>query len=113
MVGDDPDALIFTGDKGAALRRSNFNRQCKWPANVAAVGAPGLHFHDLRHTGNTLASDSGASLRDLMARMGHDSMQAALIYQHRSQGGDRRIATALEILIESKDDVDPDDEDPD
>jgi hypothetical protein len=36
-----------------------------------------------------------------------------VIYQHRSQGGDRRIATALEILIESKDHVDPDDEDPD
>jgi integrase len=67
----------FTGDKGAALRRSNFNRQCKWPTNVAAIGVPGLHFHDLRHTGNTLASDSGASLRELMARMGNDSMQAA------------------------------------
>jgi integrase len=63
MVDDDPDALVFTGDKGAALRRSNFNRQCKWPVNVAAVGVPGLHFHDLRHTGNTLASDSGVLLR--------------------------------------------------
>jgi integrase len=113
MVGEDPDSLIFTGDKGAALRRSNFNRQAKWSASVTTIGAPGLHFHDLRHTGNTLASDSGASLRDLMARMGHDSMQAALIYQHRSQGGDRRIASALEILIAAKDDVDADDDDPD
>jgi integrase len=50
---------------------------------VAAIGAPGLHFHDLRHTGNTLASRApGASLRDVMARMGHDSPRAALIYQH-------------------------------
>jgi integrase len=112
-VNQDPEALIFTGDKGAALRRSNFNRQANWKDSVAAIGMPGLHFHDLRHTGNTMASDSGASLRDLMARMGHDSMQAALIYQHRSKGADRRIAAAMEALIEAKDEEDPDDEDPD
>jgi hypothetical protein len=42
----------------------------------------GLHFHDLRHTGNQFAAQSGAALRDLMARMGHDSERAAMIYQH-------------------------------
>jgi integrase len=112
----DADALVFTGDKGGPLRRSNFNRQAKWPENVAAIGVPGLHFHDLRHTGNTLAAESGASLRDLMARMGHDSMQAAVIYQHRVRGADRRIAAAMNELINRKDDEadsdDPDD-DPD
>ena len=41
----------------------------------------GLHFHDLRHTGNQFAAHSGAGLRDLMARMGHDSERAAMIYQ--------------------------------
>jgi integrase len=40
---------------------------------VTAIGAPGLYFHDLRHTGNQLVADTGAGLRDLMARMGHDS----------------------------------------
>ena len=39
---------------------------------VEAIGMPGLHFHDLRHTGNQFAANSGAGLRDLMARMGHD-----------------------------------------
>jgi integrase len=42
----------------------------------------GLHFHDLRHTGNHLAAQSKVSTRDLMNRIGHDSMRAALIYQH-------------------------------
>jgi len=28
-----------------------------------------IHFHDLRHTGNTLAANAGASLRELMDRM--------------------------------------------
>jgi integrase len=55
-----------------------------------------LHFHDLRHTGSTLAASTGASLRDLMARMGHDSSAAALIYQHASSAADRSIASAVD-----------------
>jgi len=53
-----------------------------------------LHFHDLRHTGNTLAARTGTSLRDLMARMGHDSPQAALLPARDGPGGsgDRRRA---------------------
>ncbi|MEU4821223.1 tyrosine-type recombinase/integrase [Actinomadura sp. NPDC023710] len=53
---------------------------------MAKLGVPELHFHDLRHTGNTFAAESGATLRDLMERMGHDSVRATLIYQHRSDG---------------------------
>jgi len=30
---------------------------------------------------------------------GHDSMRAALIYQHNTQGADRKIADAIETLI--------------
>ena len=68
---------------------------------MVAIGAPGLHFHDLRHTGNTFAAMSGASLRDLMTRMGHDIMLAALIYQLKTQGAYRNIADRLEALIQS------------
>ncbi|WP_230582452.1 hypothetical protein [Salinispora tropica] len=70
-VGEAPEAFVFTGENGRNLWRGNFNKLVKWPEAVAAVGVPGLHFHDLRHTGNTLASRApGASLRDIMARMG-------------------------------------------
>jgi integrase len=103
-VGERPESLIFTGDKGGPLQRSNFNKRVAWAEHVRAVGMEGLHFHDLRHTGNTLASASGASLRDLMARMGHDSMRAALIYQHRTQGADGKIAAAMEELISAHED---------
>jgi len=34
-------------------------------------------------------------------RMGHDSMRAALIYQHKTQGADRKIADAMEAVIEA------------
>jgi Site-specific recombinase XerC len=99
FTGPEPDALVFTGARGGILRRSNFRRASKWDANVRKIGYPGLHFHDLRHTGNTLAAASGASLRDLMERMGHDSVRAALIYQHRRAEADRRIAEAMNEAI--------------
>lgn len=31
-----------------------------WPRAVQAIGEPGLHFHDLRHTGNTFAAERAA-----------------------------------------------------
>ena len=48
------------------------------------TGFSGVHFHDLRHSGNLLAAAAGATLRELMARMGHSSTRAALIYLHDS-----------------------------
>jgi len=70
-VGEASEAFVFTGESGRTLWRGNFNKLVKWPEAVAAIGAAGLHFHDLRHTGNSLASRApGASLRDIMARMG-------------------------------------------
>ena len=96
----DADALIFTGAKGAVLRRSNFQTATNWTKAAADAGLPGFHFHDLRHTGNTLASRTGASLADLMARMGHSSTRAALIYQHAAHEQDEKIARALSAQID-------------
>jgi len=96
FVDTNDDSLLFTGVKGGPLRRSNLNKSVKWTELVRSMGLTGLHFHDLRHTDNLLASQTpGATLRDLMARMGHDSMRAALIYQHASQHADLHIAEAL------------------
>ncbi|WP_245719082.1 tyrosine-type recombinase/integrase [Micromonospora rhizosphaerae] len=99
FVADDPDALVFTGAKGAALRRSNFQKAAGWSASATAAGLPGFHFHDLRHTGNTLAAGTGASLADLMARMGYGSTRAAMIYQHATTQRDKSIADALSASI--------------
>ena len=68
--------------------------------SVKAAGIAGdFHFHDLRHTGNTLAAASGASTRELMHRMGHASMRAALIYQHATNERDREIADGMDRRI--------------
>lgn len=101
FVSPEAEALIFPGVKGGPLRRSNFNKMSAWPPAVRAIGAEGLHFHDLRHTGNHFAAASGASLKDLMARMGHQSERAAIIYQHEAQGADRVITSAIDAHIEA------------
>ncbi len=59
---------------------------------LKAAGLPGVHLHDLRHTGNQFSADAGANIRELMERMGHDSTRAALIYLHSSAGRQRAIA---------------------
>jgi integrase len=74
-----PDALVFTSPTGAPLRDGNFRRRV-WRPTLVKAGLSGTHFHDLRHTGNTLTATAGASLRELMDRMGHSSPRAALIY---------------------------------
>lgn len=47
----------------------------------------------------TTSTATGASLADLMARMGHASMGAALRYQHATRTQDAVIARALSDLI--------------
>jgi integrase len=86
-------SLVFTGPKGGRIRRSNFN--LVWSA---AAGVPGAHFHDLRHTGGTLAATTGATTKELMTRLGHSSTRAAMIYQHATRDRDKVIADALGVL---------------
>jgi integrase len=96
---------VFVGPKGAIPKRSNFNRY--WQQAVTFVADSGmimpddLHFHDLRHTANGFASDV-ASLRELMARMGHSTPRAALIYQHAQREREREIAKAVSSKIEAE-----------
>jgi integrase len=102
FVDPAPDAFVFTGPAGTPIWRGNLNKLLRWGENVAAVGAPGLHFHDLRHTGNMLAASTGATLRNLMARMGHDNSAAALVYQHASSAADRAIARAVDVAVRAR-----------
>ena len=42
-----------------------------------------------------MAAATGASLRELMERMGHSSTRAALIYQHATRERDQAIAAGM------------------
>ena len=58
---------------------------------------PGGRFHDLRQAGQTLAASTGATVKDLMRRLGHAS-PAANRYLHTVDGRDAEIASALSEL---------------
>ena len=92
-----PRGLVFVGPKGGQLRRSNFRPI--WIKARLSVGLSDLHFHDLRHTGGTLTATTGASIKELMARLGHSSVRAALIYQHATRDRDRAIAQVLGSFV--------------
>jgi len=96
---DHPDALVFTSPAGMPLRPSNFRRRV-WYQALAKAGLPRIHFHDLRHTGKAFTAATGATLRELMDRMGHSSTRAALIYLHGNDDRQRAIADGLSKLAQ-------------
>jgi len=66
-VPTDPAALVFRGERGGPLRPHVL--QQAWAEARSAARLSHLHLHDLRHAGNTWAATTGASTRELMARM--------------------------------------------
>jgi hypothetical protein len=85
--------LAFVGPQRGPLRRHGFRK--RWVQALTDAGVQPVHFHDLHHTGNTMAAAIGASTRELMTRMGQSSSRTALIYQHATSERDRLIADAI------------------
>lgn len=59
-----------------------------------------ITFHDLRHTGQSLAAAAGANLADLKKRLGHSTTAASMRYLHAVEGRDYEIARALSQLAD-------------
>jgi integrase len=104
------DGLLFPGTDGKHLapsslygRKSTKTRK-GWGFYEAreVAGRGDLRFHDLRHTGAVLAASTGATLAELMGRLGHSTPGAALRYQHAADGRDAEIARRLSALLEGK-----------
>ena len=94
FAGPEDGDLVFTGTKGQPLRRASL--YTAWLRATEASGLSGVRFHDLRHTGATLAAATGASTKELMLRLGHASSDAALRYQHATADRDSAIATSTQ-----------------
>jgi integrase len=97
FTASGPDALVFSGLDGESLSRDAV--QYAWERARLTVGRPDLRFHDLRHTGLTMAAATGATTVELMHRAGHASAAAAMRYQHAIQDRDRVLADALQDLV--------------
>lgn len=99
-VGKERDSLLFPAKQGGHLAPATLNRWFYKARNEA--NRPDLRFHDLRHSGAVLAASTGATLAELMARLGHSTPAAAMRYQHAAQGRDREIAALLSKLAANK-----------
>jgi integrase len=88
------EALLFPAPTGGHLRSDSVFHDAFRAARVVA-GRPDLTIHGLRHTGATLAAATGATLAELMRRLGHSTAVAAMRYQHATDDRDRAIAEAL------------------
>ena len=91
------DALLFPALSGGHMHPRTFGKA--FDKARAAAGRPDLHFHDLRHTGAVLAAQTGATLAERLARLGHSTPGAAMRYLHAAADRDRAIAEALSQMV--------------
>ena len=99
-AGPGRDGLLFPAAGGGHLAGSTLFRVFR-PAREAA-GRSDLRWHDLRHGGAVMAAQAGATVAELMARLGHSSPGAAMRYQHAARGRDAQIAQALSRMAGSE-----------
>jgi integrase len=82
VAGKAPDELVFTGERGGALRAQVFQRAVL-TATAEELGLSGLHPHELRHTAASLAIASGATIKVVQQMLGHKSATMTLdLYGH-------------------------------
>lgn len=85
---------------------TNGSRWCRevWDPAVSAIGRPGFHFHDLRHTAISLAIGSGADAKVVQAMAGHASLAMTLgRYGHLLQQSSATVAERMSVLFEEND----------
>lgn len=97
-----PRGLVFPNTEGAHVHHGSVYKVFK-PARKAA-GREDLRWHDLRHTGATMAAQAGATLAELKSRLGHTSAEVAMRYQHVADDRDAALARRLSEMVEGGDD---------
>lgn len=93
-VPKDRNALVFGTTNGTHL--STANHGVMWRRALKAAGLPPVRWHWLRHASATSIAVGGATTKDLMARMGQSTHDAAIGYQHAAARRDAEIAARLD-----------------
>lgn len=90
------DGLVFPAAGGGFLNHGSFYK--RWRKAREAAGRPDLRLHDARHTGAVMAAQAGATVRELMDRLGHTTPATALLYQHTADGRAAELARRLSAM---------------
>ena len=96
VAGKATDELVFTGVRGGGpLRAPIFHDG--FAAAAQAIGMPGLHPHELRHTAASLAIASGADVKVVQQMLGHSSAAMTMdVYGHLFHDRLDEVADALD-----------------
>lgn len=86
-------SLVFTTTGGRPLARGAYGDVIR--RGLHKINRTYVRVHDLRHTGQMLAALAGASMAELMQRMGHSTTAAAAIYMHTTTDHGRAVADQL------------------
>lgn len=87
------DALLFTAADGTSfLPQTTFFGH--WEKARTVANRSDMPFHALRHFAGTRYAQTGATVKETMARLGHSTERAAMRYQH---SGDRDDELAMRM----------------
>lgn len=97
--------LVFTGIRGAVVRRNDFTSRIWAPATIAA-GCPRVRFHDLRHFYASLLIRHGESVKTVQRNLGHASAAETLdTYSHLWHDSDDRTRAGVDSVLSCAPDV--------
>ncbi|MGP5251487.1 tyrosine-type recombinase/integrase [Brachybacterium alimentarium] len=96
VVGQERSAWLFPSPALAEAPVSYGTYYEHMRRAAQEIGRPDVRTHDLRHAGAVMAARSGATVRELMHRLGHTDPKIAMRYQHATAERDRSIADDLD-----------------
>lgn len=89
---------LFAGPRPNAKFSPAFPRRA-WNTALKVAGIDDFRFHDLRHTHASYLAMSGATERELMEALGHQTPAMAARYSHLANEHKHRVARRLEAAI--------------
>jgi integrase len=97
-VAPQPDALLWPAPMACHYSERTFRDKFADALKAAGVDKK-VRIHDLRHFAGTQAARVG-NLAETMARLGHSTAKASLLYQQVAAGRDAEVAEALSKLAQ-------------
>ncbi len=97
VQGRAPQDLVFPAVRSGGPIRATHFRRGHFDAAARAIGQPGLHPHELRHTAASLAIASGADVKVVQQMLGHSSATMTLdTYGHLFENRLDEVSRALD-----------------
>jgi integrase len=98
-TGQGADALLFTPVRGGCHLNDKVFADSYYRPALRGIGRDGVTVHMLRHFAGTMTARVG-NVVETMARLGHSTSKASLMYQQQVSGRDVEIADALSRLAD-------------